>query len=448
MSYLLGFYGDDFTGSTDVMEALTSGGVPTVLFLAPPSRAQLAAFPDAKAVGIAGTSRTMTPAEMDEQLPEMFEALAALEATFCHYKVCSTFDSSPSVGSIGRALELGLEHFPQAFAPLLVGAPALKRYVAFGNLFAGADGVTHRLDRHPTMRRHPVTPMLESDLRLHLAEQTKLETALVDMLTLEQGVEAGFECANASSAKVILFDTLNDAHLATLGELLFRLQEKGIRFVAGSSGLEYALVAHLQAQGKATRHVAPTRVTKAETLLVMSGSAAPATAAQIDEAERRGFAAIRIDAPALIHPERRAQEHERLKRTACEALARGQSVILYAVRGPDDPALGATRSVVRSLGYEPSAAGRRLGAAQGKLLRDVLEATGIRRVCVAGGDTCGYAATQLELYALELLTPIAPGSPLCLAHSENPTFDGLELSLKAGQVGQPDYFLSVRKGSA
>ena len=35
MSYLLAFYGDDFTGSTDVMEALTLGGVPTVLLLEP-----------------------------------------------------------------------------------------------------------------------------------------------------------------------------------------------------------------------------------------------------------------------------------------------------------------------------------------------------------------------------------------------------------------------------
>ena len=34
---LLTFYGDDFTGSTDAMEALSVNGVPAVLFLAPPS---------------------------------------------------------------------------------------------------------------------------------------------------------------------------------------------------------------------------------------------------------------------------------------------------------------------------------------------------------------------------------------------------------------------------
>ena len=39
---LLSYYGDDLTGSTDVMEALSSHGVPTVLFLSEPDAAFLA----------------------------------------------------------------------------------------------------------------------------------------------------------------------------------------------------------------------------------------------------------------------------------------------------------------------------------------------------------------------------------------------------------------------
>ena len=445
MSLFLSFYGDDFTGSTDVMEVLTLGGVPTVLFLAPPSDAQRAAFPDALAVGVAGTGRAMTPEAMDRYLPDMFEALKALDADFCHYKVCSTFDSSPRLGSIGRALELGLESFPQRFVPLLVGAPTLKRYVVFGNLFATVDGVTHRLDRHPTMSKHPATPMTESDVRRHLAEQTRLETDLVDVLTLEGGVEAALARVKASRADVVLFDTLNDAHVETLGALLFRSKEEGIRFVAGSSGIEYALVAHLHNQGKASPKTRR-KVTKADAVVVVSGSAAPATAAQIDEAERQGFKLLRIDAPALLHPESGAGEHERLKRSACTALEEGRSVVLYSARGPDDPALGRTRDAVARLGYEVSDTGRLLGAAQGRLLRDLLETTPVRRACVAGGDTCGNVTAQLGLYALELLAPIAPGSPLCSAHSEFGHLHGLELALKAGQVGKPDYFVTVRNG--
>ena len=54
---LLTYYGDDFTGSTDALEALTLGGVPAVLFLEPPTRAVLATqFPGVRAVGVARSS--------------------------------------------------------------------------------------------------------------------------------------------------------------------------------------------------------------------------------------------------------------------------------------------------------------------------------------------------------------------------------------------------------
>ncbi len=72
---LLSYYGDDFTGSTDVMEALSKTGLRTVLFLAPPSREQVARFPNLRAFGIAGGSRTMSPEEMEQALPPAFEAL-------------------------------------------------------------------------------------------------------------------------------------------------------------------------------------------------------------------------------------------------------------------------------------------------------------------------------------------------------------------------------------
>lgn len=47
---LVSYYGDDFTGSTDVMEALASNGVETVLFLDLPRPELLARFRDRKSV--------------------------------------------------------------------------------------------------------------------------------------------------------------------------------------------------------------------------------------------------------------------------------------------------------------------------------------------------------------------------------------------------------------
>ena len=93
-----------------------------------------------------------------------------LGAPIAHYKVCSTFDSAPHVGSIGKAIDLAAPVLGGDWHPLLVAAPPIHRYQLFGNLFATVDGVGYRLDRHPTVSRHPTTPMDEADVRVHLAQ--------------------------------------------------------------------------------------------------------------------------------------------------------------------------------------------------------------------------------------------------------------------------------------
>ncbi len=250
---LLAYYGDDFTGSTDVMESLARAGLCTVLFLKSPTPKQLEKFPGLRAFGIAGGSRTMSPAQMERELPPAFKALKASGAPFIHYKTCSTFDSSPTVGSIGKAIEMGRKVFGQTVTPLVVGAPVLGRYVVFGNLFArsGLDSEPSRLDRHPTMSRHPVTPMDEADLRLHLAAQTKLPVELIDVLKLDSATKENPTAPDTGKrgSPILLFDTLYPAHLPVIGNLISALRPaKGQLFCAGSSGVEYALVAHWREQ--------------------------------------------------------------------------------------------------------------------------------------------------------------------------------------------------------
>src|SRR5262249_17762546 len=66
-------------------------------------------FAGVRAFGVAGVARSLSPDQMDQTLPAVFEAMKRLMgAGGFQYKVCSTFDSSPEVGSIGRALPIGL----------------------------------------------------------------------------------------------------------------------------------------------------------------------------------------------------------------------------------------------------------------------------------------------------------------------------------------------------
>lgn len=440
---LLTFYGDDFTGSADAMESLSLHGVRSVLFLSPPSVELLQTkFPDVEAVGVAGASRAMTPAQMEAELPAIFSALQQLNARLFHYKVCSTFDSSPQIGSIGKAYEIGQRVFHSPFVPLLVGAPVLKRYCVFGNLFATVGDETFRLDRHPMMARHAVTPMDEGDLRLHLAKQTDATMVLFDLLHLSgttDEVNARFAALRNEKPGIVLFDTLDEARLTTAGRLIW---ESDVRFVIGSSGVGYALTSHWQRP-----RVAYPSAGAVEQVIVMVGSCSAATAAQIEWAEANGYAGLRLDAALLTDEMMAEAERARLRQAALEILNTGQSVVLYSARGPHDPVMQASNERLRQRGVQELTGRERLGQQQGILLRELLLASGVRRVCVAGGDTSSHAISQLGIYALELLTPMVPGQPLNRAHAEDDRLDGLEIALKGGQHGRANHFESIRRGA-
>jgi 3-oxoisoapionate kinase len=439
---LLTFYGDDFTGSADAMEALSVRGVRCVLFLSPPSPERLRdQFPDVEVVGVAGASRTMTPAQMETALPAIFSQLQRLPARRFHYKICSTFDSSPRTGSIGKAYEIGQRVFASAFVPMLVGAPVLKRYCVFGNLFATVGDETFRLDRHPMMSQHPVTPMDEGDLRIHLGRQTDARIALFDLLHLSGAsalVDERFASLCDTRPDIVLFDTFDDASLATAGRLIW---ESDARFLIGSSGVEYALASHWR---RPRADYPPADAV--EPLLVLSGSCSTATRAQIEWAEANGYASLRLDASRLADDATAEAEHARLLQETLALLGAGRGTVLYSARGPQDPVMRASTEALRRRGLDDATIRARLGRQQGLLLRDVLLRSSVRRICVAGGDTSTHAISQLGIYALELRTPLLPGQPLCRAYSDDDALDGLEIAMKGGQHGRPDHFASIQRG--
>ncbi|MFB6106946.1 MAG: four-carbon acid sugar kinase family protein [Halobacteriaceae archaeon] len=450
---LLAFYGDDFTGSTDAMDALARAGVETRLFLTPPDPADVAALEGVDAVGVAGRTRSMSPSEMAAELEPAFERLAALDAPLVHYKVCSTFDSAPEVGSIGRAVDVGASAFDADTVPLLPGAPPLGRYVVFGTMFAAYDGDVYRLDRHPVMADHPVTPMDESDLRRHLSRQTDRELGLVDVRSLRERPDEALR-AQAAANDVVFFDSLRDADLDAVGRLLWDELAGGgpaddadadaPSFVVGSSGVEYALTRRWDERGLADATFDP--LAPVEPVAVMSGSASPATDTQITRALDAGFRGVRIDTAALVDPDRAEGERRRVVTAATDALDAGESVVMFTSRGPDDPAIERTREAAAAAPTSRENVERFVGEAQGDLLAAVVERTGPPRVCVAGGDTCGLVAPRLGIDALEVRYPLAPGVPLCrtVGVDRAPLVD--EIALKGGQLGGPEYFVRLRDG--
>jgi len=432
----LAYFADDFTGATDVLETLTQAGLRTRLFLQPPTPEQCAGL---DAVGVAGLTRALAPDAMEAVLRPALTALRDLRPRHVHYKVCSTFDSSPTVGSIGRAIDVGASVFGDRPVPLLVASPALGRYCAFGNLYArfgiGSTGAIYRLDRHPAISRHPVTPMTEADLRVHLSRQTNKRIGLLDVRDLDgtpDETDAAFQAQLASGAQIVLIDGLNDAHLLRAGTLIDNLANDGPLFSVGSSGIESALTSH--GAGRASPPVEPPTPTPAQPgrfalprcefprtapLLVVSGSCSTVTAGQIDWALGHGFTGIPYNAQT---PDQAASQQ-----AALQALQAGKSVVIYTSRGQ-------TEGIVTPA---------KLGSLLGGLTRQILSQTKVRGLVIAGGDTSSYVARALGITSLDILAPLAPGAPWCRAQAPGSVVDQLPVNFKGGQVGAESYFATA-----
>ena len=384
---------------------------------------------------------------MDAHLPGIFGSLKAFGAPIAHYKVCSTFDSSPAIGSIGHAIDIGVPILGGAWHPLLVGAPALGRYQVFGNLFVKADSAVERLDRHSTMSRHPVTPMDEADLRRHLARQTRQRSGLIDITNLTSGRgDATLARCLADGDEIISLDILDDRSLAEAGRLIWQNRGAGL-FAIGSQGIEYALGAHWREAGLLPDDVAPATVAPADRIAVVSASCAPVTAAQIALAEQEGFVCIPVDAALAVDEAAWTDELDRVASRGLAALRDGRSPLAFTARGPDDPAIARTRAVMSASGLGAGAVNARIGAGLGRLLDRLMREGKVTRGVVAGGDTSSHAAEALGIRALTAIAPLAPGAPLCRIHTENPWLQEREIVLKGGQMGDADFFQTALRGT-
>ncbi|MEC5408493.1 four-carbon acid sugar kinase family protein [Paraburkholderia sp. MPAMCS5] len=459
-SLRLAFYGDDFTGSTDALEVLAFAGLRCALFLKPPTRAQLASLGDRgfDAIGVAGDSRAMTPAEMDAALPGIFTAMRELHAPILHYKVCSTFDSSATIGSIGRVMEIARAHVTQGTIPIVAGTPALQRFCVFGNLFArsGTDGRIYRIDRHPIMSAHPVTPMDEGDLLRHLARQTALPMTgffLPNFDADNSTLDAAWQHALAANPAALLLDTATGAQLTQVGRLLERTaQHFRPLFALGSSGLEYALTQWWQESGQLPRaRPSYDRVEPVSQILALSGSASPLSAAQIDAAIEAGFVDIAIDARALLDERSGSQALAGIVERTVAALRDGRSVVMHTARGPRDPRIAAMLDSLAAGGMSRDEArhrgGRLLGQRLGAIAKSVLEAVPLRRLVLSGGDTSSQVTQVLAPDALEIDARLTPGAPLCRVISNKPYLNRLQVALKGGQMGDANLFVTARDGN-
>jgi uncharacterized protein YgbK (DUF1537 family) len=409
------FIGDDFTGASDTLATLAEGNVPTRLYLDPPTAEEVAAEGLA-AVGIATDIRALAPVAAANRLNDLIFWIRALAPRYVHLKVCSTWDSAPTVGNIGAAVTLLQKALQPTLTAFVGGQPSLGRYCIFGNLFArGPDGAIHRIDRHPVMSRHPVTPMGEGDLRLHLAAQGLDGLALIDLSVIAGGaadIARSLRRLQEGGKPPLLFDAVSNGDSAAIGDAL-SAEPEGLQLIVGASSVAEAIGPHIQAaKGRAGRSGQSER---SGPCFVLAGSRSEMTARQVTAATQ--FRKLAITPDDLSDDGRMSD----LAGKVATMLNSGENLLAHL-----DP----------QASYAFSGAG--LAERQALFAARVMGNAAIGSLGIAGGDTSSIIIRHLGFSSLAFDRRMGPGVCVCIGASGDPDRDGMPLLLKGGQVGGVD----------
>ena len=431
------FYGDDFTGASDNAAQYARHGLKTVLFFSDPGKDVLEqAARHYDVVGVAGTARSLDPDGMRAELIPVLEKFRQLKVPLVQYKCCSTFDSSPDTGSLGHAMQLMQACWPGSLLPVLAATPEFGRYTLFGHHYARAGTAVYRLDRHPVMSRHPVTPMHESDLSLVLTQQGFTPAHAVDLRLLDHFDASPDALATELIAHdSVVFDGYTLQQVMTAAASLWHVSQERQVCAMAAQGFAHGLGAWLRQSGRLTSSQPTHQLDAVDRLLVLSGSCSSLSAEQIAWARQAGFLTMRADLSLLTGEDTEAldaMEHRLL-----DALKSGTSVIVFTAEGPDDALVSAASTQAISA----SAMAQHIGALFARLARVAFAQGGLQRLVVAGGDSSSFTMRDIGARALEIkASHFAQNAHVCTLVSDDPLIHEKEVLLKGGQVGQANLY--------
>ena len=413
----LGCIGDDYTGSSDLANALTRAGLRTVQTIGVP--ADDLQLPEVDAVVVALKSRSIAPEDAVSMALPAHGWLKARGARHVMFKVCSTFDSTDR-GNIGPVMDalIAAEGDP----PLVLvnsAFPETRRTIYLGNLFVG----DVPLNESP-LKDHPLNPMHDANLMRVLGRQSRTRIGLVPLSEVDRGeaaITARMAALKAEGFKAAIIDSVFDRDLDAMGRAALKTP-----LTVGASGMGIGLARALIAAG----HVSPAGAGAWDAAPVggkaacLSGSCSAATLAQVAHAEAV-MPVLRLDATALV------AGREEVERAIAWALAKlDQGPLLIASSAPPDQ----VQALQASFGRE--GAGHAIEQAMAQIAQALVGA-GVRRLVVAGGETSGAAVDRLGLKAFAIGPEIAPGVPVLRTVGGEPE---MLLALKSGNFGGPAFF--------
>ncbi len=401
----LGCIADDYTGATDLSSMLVRAGLRVVQCFGIPTEDQRSGLDDADAIVVSLKSRSIAPESAVERSLDALRFLQSQNIDRFFFKYCSTFDSTDqgNIGPVAEALakELDVKH-GLFFCP---GFPENGRTVHCGHLFV------HGVLLHESgMRNHPLNPMTDSNLVRVLQAQSMSEVGWINP----------GETASSTTASSFIVDAVGDVDLEKTA-----LIAKDHQLLTGGSAIAYHWADAAKIRKSGDWDDSQASLDQQQRCVILAGSCSDATRQQIAEFEStRPVLHLRIEAEANVDS------------IASDALQwcqqnwdKGDDAVL--ISSSADPAV--VEAARQQFGEAKAA---ELTESVFAAIAKQLQAHGIRRIIVAGGETSGAVINALGIKAIRIGHEIAAGVPWVTSFDESKT----SLALKSGNFGGPRFF--------
>lgn len=411
---LIGCIADDFTGASDIANILSRAGMRTRLFFSPIEGECAPSADEYDAAVVALKSRSIPPAEAVDQSLAALRWLQSSGARQIVFKYCSTFDSTKmgNIGPVAEALAEALECSGVAVCPSF---PENGRTVYQGHLFVG-----DQLLNESGMQDHPVTPMIDADIRRWLQHQCQTTVGHIALKTVQEGaseITSALRSLGEQGNRLVVVDAIYDSDILAIGSAL-----RDMPLVTGGSAIAMGLPANFdtdELHGEFSRNV----FGRSGPGLILSGSCSRMTVRQVER--------YRQSAPSFAVDVERLMQDVDIVESARDFIAShiGANPLVYSTGSPEE-----VRRMHSQFGN--AEVSRKTEAFFGAIASQA-QALGYNRIVVAGGETSGAVVQALELTSLDIGLEICPGVPGLYADAEQ---GGTALALKSGNFGEEDFF--------
>ncbi|MGL5433893.1 MAG: 3-oxo-tetronate kinase [Lachnospiraceae bacterium] len=403
---ILGCIADDFTGASDAASFLVKGGMSVRLYNGIPAK-HLSPDEDTQAVVVALKSRTQETGQAVADSLNAARFLLAQGAKQIYFKYCSTFDSTHR-GNIGPVADALMELLGADYTLLCPSLPVNGRTVENGKLMV--HGIP--LDESH-MKKHPLTPMWDSNISKLMEPQSRYTCIPVDL----NNPDTCFSRSTSDKPYYLIPDYRTDSDGETIAKTFSELA-----LLTGGSGLLEPL-----ARIWAGKLSVPIGFPSSQTMgkgLILAGSCSKATLTQIVWFQKQGLPSYKLDPEDMINGKQTAEGAWRFIEAHKH---QADAVLIYSSDTPEK---------IRE--FQKYGSGKVADLLEqtiaGLAVRAI--ASGYTRIISAGGETSGAITKALGFTSYRIGQSIVPGVPI-MVPDENPD---LRLVLKSGNFGQEDFF--------